>query len=113
MDEAPFDTIESAEEFMSLLAEGVEGAIDEIGSELHSIPESDKRQRQALELAMFLTNRLAFHIGRTRHCLRNLRRIRNLVHSEGNTLGRGVPRCLEEYEAEVDLSVATFTTRGS
>lgn len=89
MAEAPFDTIESAQEYMGLLAETVEQAVNDLALDLESAKDSDSSRVQALQLAMFVTKRLSFHVSRSRRHLNDLRRIRNLAVSQAAKLDAG------------------------
>ena len=52
--EQPFDTIESAHDFMNVLAETILDSVKDLDREhLFSLKEGEERRAQAVELAMF------------------------------------------------------------
>jgi hypothetical protein len=73
----PFDTIESAHEFMVVL----ESVIAETESELQAMLNdvSDERRTEALRLALFKISQLEAHTRKSRRILNDLGLIRSLL----------------------------------
>ena len=73
----PFDTIESAQEFMVVL----ESVIAETQSELQAMLNdvSDERRTEALRLALFKISQLETHTRKSRRILNDLGLIRSLL----------------------------------
>jgi hypothetical protein len=81
--EQPFDSIESAHDFMHVLAETILDAMKEVKSEHQAaLAEDDKRRAQAIELAMFKLKLLSCHVTKSRRLLNDLRTIRRLILNE-------------------------------
>lgn len=80
----PFDSIESAQEFVELLLETVREVQFEIDAEiaLTSQPAAERRL-QALQLVAHNLTKLTFHVSKTRRILNDLRTLRRLL-LEGN-----------------------------
>lgn len=87
--ETPFDNIESAQQFVELLAEAIEEARREVEADMaNPLPE---RQLQALQLVSFKLAKLSTHIGSSSRILNDLRTLRRLLLGE---------RALEREPAE-------------
>jgi hypothetical protein len=73
----PFDTIESAQEFMGVL----ESVLAETQSELQTMLNdvSDERRTEALRLALFKISQLEAHTRKSRRILNDLGLIRSLL----------------------------------
>jgi hypothetical protein len=86
----PFESIESAHEFIILLEESVAEAIAEVNEHLASVDgaESGDRQNRALGLALYKLNQLSNQMNKSRRALNDLRTIRNLLLTE-RAIGRG------------------------
>jgi hypothetical protein len=80
----PFDSIESAQEFVELLLETVREVQLEIDADIaiSSQPEAERRL-QALQLVAHNLSKLTFHVSKTRRILNDLRTLRRLL-LEGN-----------------------------
>lgn len=78
----PFDSIESAQEFMALLEESVDEAIDDVCRKLEKTPAYEERRAQALQLAHYKLGQLATHMQKSRRILNDLRIIRKLLVNE-------------------------------
>ena len=76
----PFDSIESAQEFMQVL----EGVIQDVSGELREAARSklSDRSLNGVRLAMFKVDQLAIHIGKSRRILNDLKLIRGVLASE-------------------------------
>lgn len=84
--EQPFESIESAYEFMNVLAETI---VENIG-DLHqyhttAVEEGQERRARALELALFKAKTLNCYVNKSRRTLNDLRTIRRLVLNERMT----------------------------
>jgi hypothetical protein len=80
MQERPFDTIESALEYLTLLGESVEEALHDVERELEQLPaETNPRTVEALEVAVYLTKRLDSHVNKARRDVNDLRMLRRLL----------------------------------
>ncbi len=81
--EQPFDSIESAIEFMNVLAETVLDAKRDLYRD-HKLAVCKRQQRraQALELAQFKLKLLSSYIFKSRRALNDLRTIRRLLLNE-------------------------------
>ncbi len=87
--ETPFDNIESAQQFVELLAEAIEEARREVEAEIAN-PQPE-RQVQALHLVSYKLAKLSTHIGTSHRILNDLRTLRRLLLRE---------RALEREPAE-------------
>jgi hypothetical protein len=82
--ETPFDNIESAHEYVTLLAEAVETAITEIEADiaLAGTDGADTRRMQALQLVLFNLTKLRGDMSSSRKILNDLRTLRRLLLEE-------------------------------
>jgi hypothetical protein len=80
MDEGTFDNIESAQEFVDLLAEAIEESRREVESEIGR--EQPDRRMQALQLVSYNLAKLSLHITTSRRILNDLRTLRRLLYQE-------------------------------
>ena len=101
--ETPFDSIEGALEYVSLLVESVEEAREDIAAELveaRAEPEAERRA-DALQLVAYKLERLAEHARSSRRLLNDLRTLRRLLLDERHR--GGAPAALAvERETELD-----------
>ena len=76
----PFESIESALEFMQVL----EGVIEDVTGELREATEAAASERYAngLRLALFKIDQLAGHVGKSRRILNDLKLIRGVLAGE-------------------------------
>lgn len=98
----PFDTIEGALEYVSLLADSVEEARGDIAVE-HEQARKDSdgtRRADALRLVAYKLDRLAEHAHASRRLLNDLRTLRRLLLDERGT--RPAPATQAEDELELD-----------
>lgn len=80
---SPFDSIEDAHEFMTLLAQTVFETKLEIEVDVARESSSNyPRRKEALKLALYTMNRLEFHMDRSRRILNDLRTLRRLLFEE-------------------------------
>jgi len=79
----PFDTIESAQEYIDLLLEAIEETRRDVAAEikLSAGPEGERRA-QALQLVALNLNKLSTHITKSRRILNDLRTLRRLLLEE-------------------------------
>jgi len=84
--EQPFDSIESAQEFMNVFAEMVLDAMAELKSEhTRALDDSDQRRARAIELAQYKLKVLICYTQKNRRALNDLRIIRRLILNERAT----------------------------
>jgi hypothetical protein len=81
----PFDTIESAQEFIALLRQSLQEALDDVQNKLSdTAAEKMPSHVRALELANFKLNQLRSHIISTERLLKDLRTLRDLLGKDAN-----------------------------
>jgi len=79
----PFDSIEDAHEFLTLLAQTVFETKLDIESDVQRESNGDfSRRAEALKLALYTLERLEFHMLRSRRILNDLRTLRRLLFEE-------------------------------
>ena len=79
----PFDSIESAHEFMVLLAASIEEALGEVQQDRDSaVADDEERRAEALSLALYKLKLLDGHVHKSRRILNDLRAIRRLLYNE-------------------------------
>jgi protein subunit release factor A len=79
----PFESIESAHEFVALLEESIQEAADDVRGHLQDAEAaSDERQVRALNLALYKLTQLAANMHKSRRALNDLRSIRRLLFTE-------------------------------
>ena len=78
----PFDTIESAHDFVGLLAESVREAKQEIDAEVQkgAMSAADQRRIEALRMAAYSLDKLALHMVHSSRILNDLRTLRRLLN---------------------------------
>ncbi len=85
----PFDTIESAQDFMGVLAETVLDAMKELnGEQQRALREGEERRLRAVELAVFKLKMLSCYVHKSRRALNDLRMLRRLILNERETADR-------------------------
>jgi hypothetical protein len=83
MPHTPFDNIESAHEYVGLLAEAIDETAQDIGEQVEEAArEGAVRREEALRLVAFKLGKLAGHIGSSRRLLNDLRILRRLLLAE-------------------------------
>lgn len=81
--ETPFDNIENSYDYVSLLAEAIEEALAEVGTDISLAgAESAQRRKEALQLVHFKLSKLAMNIRSSRLLLNDLRTLRRLLLDE-------------------------------
>ncbi len=79
----PFESIESAHEFVALLEESIQEAAEDVRGHLQEAEASqDERQVRALNLALFKLTQLGTNMHKSRRALNDLRSIRRLLFTE-------------------------------
>jgi hypothetical protein len=79
----PFDSIESAHEFVAFLGERVEAAMkDTQGHSDKAKTEGNQRRVEALAVALLKMNQLSTHMQKSRRILNDLRSLRRLLFQE-------------------------------
>lgn len=76
---SPFDSIESAQEFLILLSEVVVESEETIRRELNSDAELPGRQLEALRLTMYKLESLSRHLKSSRRILNDLHMLRRIL----------------------------------
>jgi len=88
----PFDSIESAHEFVALLSEQVEAAMKETqGHSDRANAEGNQRRVEALDVALLKMNQLSTHMQKSRRILNDLRTLRRLLFQERSAGGPPTP----------------------
>ena len=83
----PFNSIESAQCFMDVLAETIVEAMKDLNGDLQiAIRGNQTRRVRAFELAMFKLKTLNCHVHKSRRALNDLRMIRRLILNERLTM---------------------------
>jgi hypothetical protein len=81
--EQPFDSIESAHEFMDVLAQTVVSAMQDLHRDHQiAVKQGHDRRARALELALFKARTLNCYVYKSRRTLNDLRTIRRLILNE-------------------------------
>jgi hypothetical protein len=106
--ETPFDSIEDAHEYLTLLAQTIFETKLEIEADVQreSSP-SFPRRTEALKLTSYTLSRLEFHMNRSRRILNDLRTLRRLLFEE-RTLSSltARPQANGKARAETLLTIA-------
>ena len=81
--ETPFDSIESAQGFVELLAEAVEEVHGEVEEQMAQATATQaERRKQALQLVSYNLAKLGTHLAASRRILNDLRSLRRLLLEE-------------------------------
>ena len=78
----PFDSIESAHEFVALLERSIEDAVLEVKDYIQNARTEDQRRAETLTLAIYKMGQLSSHMHKSRRILNDLRILRRLLHRE-------------------------------
>jgi hypothetical protein len=85
--EQPFDYIESAHEFMNVLAFTALDVIKDLSRDREqALRDGDQRRAQAIDLAIFKLKTLGCYVHKSRRTLNDLRIIRRLILNERLTV---------------------------
>jgi hypothetical protein len=83
---SPFESIESAHEFVTLLSETVREAKKEVAADVQRESSSDfPRRLDALRTALYSMEKLELHMNQSRRILNDLRSLRRLLFDERST----------------------------
>ena len=89
--EQPFDSIESAHDFMNILADTILDAMKDLHRDQElAVQDGQQRRADAIELAMFKLKTLNCHVHKSRIILNDLRTIRRLILNERETSRRAM-----------------------
>ena len=81
--EQPFDSIESAYDFMSVLGETILDAMKDLNrEEQRALKDGADRRAQAIELARFKLKTLGCYVHKSRRALNDLRTLKRLIMEE-------------------------------
>lgn len=81
--ETPFDSIEGSHEYVSLLAEAIEEARQDVDADIEvAIADGAERRREALQLVSYNLAKLTLHMTTSRRILNDLRTLRRLLLAE-------------------------------
>ena len=83
MKDNPFDTVESALEFLSLFEAAIGNTLKDVRNDLDAAGSATRRS-DALQLAVYKLERLEHHIGRSKRMANDLRILRRLLFDERN-----------------------------
>lgn len=84
--ETPFDNIESALEYVSYLLKACREAQKQVEAEIDRISEPQlARKKEAFKLVSYKLERLASHVAKSEHLLKDLRKLRRLILEERKT----------------------------
>jgi hypothetical protein len=78
----PFDTIESAQQFLALLHEAVEDAKHNVDIDIREADSRDQRRLDALRLVSYKLEKLEQHVKASCRLLNDLRTLRRLLLEE-------------------------------
>lgn len=109
----PFDTIESAHEFMSILSQAASDARCDLASDIQRELSSDAHRRlDALHIALYKVEQLESHLNRSSRILNDLRILRRLLFEERGAFVPSSPekRNVEQHESTVWDSTSVFNT---
>ena len=84
MSETPFDSIEGAQQYVSLLAEAVDDAAAAVREDARAAAGTPgaERQLEALRIVEYKLNQLRAHLAASRRLLNDLRSLRRLLLGE-------------------------------
>lgn len=83
MTDNPFESIESAREFMDMLLATIGETVNDVEQDrADALAENEERRVQALELALYKLHLLDGHVQKSRRILNDLRSLRRLLFSE-------------------------------
>ena len=79
----PFETIESAQEYITLLIQAISESQDAIAADIRTQGASaSSRHVEALNLIVYKLDNLSMHVKRSRRILNDLRTLRRLLHEK-------------------------------
>ena len=90
--ENPFDSLEDAHQYLSLLGEALEEAHGGLQQDIAVARAGDAARRlEALQLVNYKLDRLRHHVGSSRRIINDLRTLRRLLLGEREELGEAAP----------------------
>jgi len=102
---SPFDSIESAHEFVALLAETVRQAKQDVEADVQrEASAGSPRHLDALRTALYSMEKLEQHMNKSRRILNDLRSLRRLLFEERAT--KSQPLTSVNSDAEITVSVS-------
>jgi hypothetical protein len=102
---SPFDSIESAHEFIALLAETVREAKRDVEADVQRESTSESPRRlDALRTTLYSMEKLELHMNKSRRILNDLRSLRRLLFEERATHPHPVPDAKTEPEQTTSLT---------
>jgi hypothetical protein len=100
---SPFDSIESAHQFVALLAETVAQAKRDVEADVQRESTSQSPRRlDALRTAMYSMEKLEQHMNKSRRILNDLRSLRRLLFEERTATSKPIPT--DKTEASLPTS---------
>lgn len=98
----PFGTIESAHDFMTLLAAAVSQAKADLQMDVDrdSASADLSRRVDALRMALYNVEKLEVHLNRSSRILNDLRTLRRLLFEERAAVGRSEPRSVASADTQ-------------
>ena len=85
--DGPFDSIESAQDFMNVLAETILDAMKDLHYQRQiAVSDGEEHRARALELAIYKAKTLGCYVHKSRRTLNDLRMLRRLVQNERLTV---------------------------
>lgn len=104
--QSTFDSIESAHEFVGLLAEAVAGAKQDLEGDVERESNAKfPRRLQALRVALYSVEKLELHMRKSRTILNDLRTLRRLLFEERT--GKATPAQSKPILAQTPITPAT------
>jgi hypothetical protein len=101
---SPFDSIESAHEFLALLAETVREAKRDVEADVQRETSSEfPRRLEALRTALYSMEKLEVHMNKSRRILNDLRSLRRLLFDERTAKPKSLPLPDEKTETSIGL----------
>jgi hypothetical protein len=96
---SPFDSIESAHEFIALLAETVREAKRDVEADVQRESASESPRRlDALRTTLYSMEKLELHMNKSRRILNDLRSLRRLLFEERTAHPQPVPDAAPEIQ---------------
>jgi hypothetical protein len=90
---SPFDTIESAQEFISLFEKAIAEALVDVRQDVADAElEVAERRLEALRLVAYKMDKLACHISQSRRLLNDLRMLRRVLYNEASNTVEAAPK---------------------
>ena len=100
--DAPFNTIENAQEFLALLGTTIDQALSEVHEELTACASLQQQRRMdAWRVVLYTTTKLSSHVAASRRLLNDLRTLRNLLHRNAGASARGEATAISQDAREM------------